>query len=67
MNISQKKYCNKCRALEHSCGTVKCDLGYMQKIEEYYGGARIIVKPAEPCPKPTKNTDYIEARKWYRK
>jgi hypothetical protein len=66
MNINQKKYCNRCKALEYSCGIVRCKLGYTQKIIKYFDGARIIVSPTEPCPKPIKNTDYIEAQKWYR-
>ena len=61
MRLSQKRTCDKCRAFYVYTGDAhpECSLGYEIITEGYI--------PAEPCPKPITNKEYIEALDNYRK
>ena len=61
MKLSQKKTCNKCKAFYVHTGhpNPECSLGYKIITEGYI--------PAEPCPKPITNREYIVAIDYYKK
>lgn len=55
MKLSQKRTCDRCRALYIGQYDSKCLLGY--KIKNF--------SPETPCPKPCTNNDYIFACRNY--
>lgn len=58
MEIKQRKVCGLCRALQLS--TMTCGLRYETKTRRI-SGIRIDAIPTEPCPKPMKVAESLEA------
>ncbi|KJS85009.1 MAG: hypothetical protein JM58_09595 [Peptococcaceae bacterium BICA1-8] len=58
IKLSQKRTCERCKALYISQYDVKCQLGYFLDIK---------INPTEPCPKPMTYIELIECKKWYMK
>ena len=68
MKISQKKNCERCRAIGQSQGQLaNCSLGY-NNMGKYIPNMGIYeIKPQEPCPKPMTISSFIIAGKTYKK
>lgn len=65
IKLSQKRKCDRCRALEYDRGMCKCRLGY--GINENYNNGVLYPNPKEKCPKPKTVIEYYECIEWYMK
>ena len=57
MIMSQKRTCERCKAIDYHRIYPICLLGYKTKAKEYKGNV-IGSIPLEPCPKPITYNDY---------
>jgi len=57
MRISQKRTCERCRAIDYHRISPICLLGYRVKAKEVKGTV-LNSFPLEPCPKPITYSDY---------